>query len=118
VVALFPIVAAVGRKDWHRPDGIRQIVKDHGLKENSARGLVDNFGKMPKGEEYQRLNSVFVTEYFLKKINEDFEPEHLRNAVAAVTKHLKYYEGVTGSSQHSIRRILQRYRDLTLSRAN
>ncbi|MBX9625397.1 MAG: hypothetical protein K2X82_16445 [Gemmataceae bacterium] len=52
--AFYPVVRDVARGELHRPTGIRTLVDEYGLNENSARDFIDNFRKLLKGEEYQR----------------------------------------------------------------
>ena len=113
IVAAYPTILAVARKELHRPTGIRKLVIDFDMNANSARDFVDNFGKMVKGEEYQRLNTIFQTEFYLKMIERDFGPENLRRAISAVEQHLTYYERASGNKQPGVRRVLNtEYRHL------
>src|SRR4051794_19595794 len=97
IVAAYPTIRAVARKELHRPSGIKKLVDDFKMNEKSARNIIDNFGKMLKGEEYQRLNTIFQTNYYLQMIEEDFGTEYLQKAVSAVEQHLAYYERATGN---------------------
>lgn len=108
--AFYPVVRAVAKGELHRPTGIRQLIDDYGLNENSARDFIDNFRKMLKGEEYQRLYSIFATEYLLERIEMDFGDDSLAKAVSAVQQHLKYYSDLTEgkSTQPTIREMLKR----------
>ena len=85
------------------------------MNENSARDFIDNFGKMLRGREYQRLNTLFQTELYLRMIGQDFGVGFLRRAVSAVKQHLAYYEKATGNKLPGQRRILERYEHLVTS---
>lgn len=107
IVALYPTIRAVAREQVPRSKGIRVLVGRFGMNENSARDSVDNFRKMLKGEKYQRINSIFQTEYYLHMIDREFGPEFLAQAVSAVEQHLAYYENLSGSKQPGIRALLE-----------
>lgn len=118
IKAFYPIIRAVARQELPRPKGIAEISKQFGVNINSARDFVDNFGKMLKGEEYQRLNTIYGTGLYLDMIRKDFGADALTNAVSSVRKHLAYYEGVSGNQQRGIRKILEKYSDFATSEAD
>jgi hypothetical protein len=107
----YKVARRVYQEGLSKAAAINELEERLSLNRNSAKDIIDNIGYMLKGERYERKNSTFATEHFLKMILHDFGREKLNNALTAVEKHLDYYESVPkGSKQPSIRRVVERYR--------
>ena len=81
----------------------------HDVNQNSARDYISNFQKMINGLVYERTMNKEATEYFIKKIDEDYGGQGLKNALTALELHLLYYEKLGRNSQPALWTIHGRY---------
>lgn len=109
---MYPHLRAIAEDLTWRVKKTWEIVGHLDMNHSSARDFVDIFLRMLRGDKYQRLNTIFGTAFFLKKIQQDFGDEELLNALSSVRQHLAYYERVSGNPQNSIRKILEKYTHL------
>lgn len=80
-----------------------------GMNRASASDYVRNVKYMNEGFAYKRTISARATDYYLSKFQQDFGPEGLSRALAAVAGHIEYYENLQGVTLHKQREILDRF---------
>lgn len=82
------------------------------IKESSARDYIRNYKQMRMGDEYQRTLNAYATEYFLDNIYKELDTIGLETALAAVEKHLHYYEGLGRGKLPNIWALHKKYATL------
>lgn len=118
ILAMYPIVRRVARKELSRTEGITEVVNTFNMNQSSARDYIDFFGKLLKGEEYWRVNPIYCVNLFLQRMREDFGIDALRKAISAVDLHLTYYLEKTGNNQPGIRKVVENHREFISSPTN
>ncbi len=82
-----------------------KLVEETGCNDTSAKHYIRAFLQMMKGAQYSRTINLYSTEYFLKKIHEDFGSDALERALNAVKAHIEYHRDVTGINLAALRRL-------------
>jgi 5-methylcytosine-specific restriction enzyme A len=72
--------------------GADMLHVDHGLNRNSAKHFIEDYRLLRQGDVYTRTLSVPAADIFLDRIFADDGPEALAAAIAAIRKHIVYYE--------------------------
>ena len=86
-----------------------------GMNRGSAHDLITNFKYMYEGQKYTRTNNNDTTEYYLQNILNDFGQSKLLNAINALEIHIKYYENIRNTTMHGLRKILQKFKEISNS---
>lgn len=68
----------------------REEITQVGVSPRAASGYISQFRAMQEGILYTTCCSREMTEYFLKRIKDDFEDEIFQNALIAIELHAKY----------------------------
>lgn len=99
-----------------KEEGVKTLV-EIGMNESSAKIQLNIYVHLIRGERYRRAQSLFSTDYFLKKIYEDDGIEYLKNAVQALEQHIIYYESLKNTRVIKNREILKKYQEIIKSDA-
>ena len=78
-----------------------RVNMETGMNTGSAQDHIMDFRYMMDGERYTRTINLYATEYFLKKIYEDYGYKALTNAIEATKKHIDYYATKSTSKKRS-----------------
>ena len=87
-------------------------VSKYKMNPNSANDYFFNFRHFLAGERYTRTNNAYTTDYFLRKIYDDYGRRGLINSLKALKLHIDYYEDLQNITMHSQRKILEKYSKL------
>jgi hypothetical protein len=118
VKAAYATAKRVHEGTLSRAAGVKDLHQRFSVNPSSAADMIDNVSHMIRGEQYERTNNKYATDYFLRMIHRDFGLDALKNAIAAVAQHLAYYEALpNGSKQPATRAILANYRELARQEA-
>ena len=93
----------------NREEYLDLLESHHSMNRNSAADYLNTFTCMIEGRRYTRTNNAFATDYYLTHIHEDYGEDGLRNALAAVVLHLKYYEALRGGRLKKVRDIQSKH---------
>jgi 5-methylcytosine-specific restriction enzyme A len=88
----------------------RGLRDQHGLNVNSARDFLNDYRLMLSGRLFQRAMSAPAMEYFLSRIWQDRGEEALTTALEAVDKHVEYYEGISKTTLHRMRKVVDGFK--------
>lgn len=90
-----------------RQEAIDHLSTEFGLARGSSGDFITNFRHMVHGRKYTRTLNNYSTDYFLKKIREDFELTIYQNALQAGYLHVEYYASIPkGGNLRGIQKIL------------
>ena len=78
-----------------------RVNMETGMNQGSAQNHIIDFKCMMNGERYTRTINLYATEYFFKKIYEDYGCKLLNNAIVATKKHIDYYATKSASKKRS-----------------
>lgn len=96
--SIVPDAYAIAKQTYHGntslTEGVDSLVSMHGLNSNSARDYIINFRHMMDGRGFHRTLNAFSMEYFLKRIQLEYEVERLKNALTALREHILYYQSI------------------------
>lgn len=89
--------------------GARALQNEYDLNINSARIFIKDYRSMVNGKLFKRGMSARAIDYFLARISADRGSTALREAIRAIHKHIKYYEGNHSGRLQAIRNLLKRH---------
>nr|MBL8412645.1 HNH endonuclease [Dechloromonas sp.] len=78
----------------------------HGLNQATAGDFIYDYRQLVEGKEFHRAMSSDAMRYFISKIEADRGPLGLQNAITSLRAHIEYYEAISKSTMHSMRRIV------------
>lgn len=83
---------------------------NYGMTKSSATSYIRNVIHMFNGELYRRTLNHYATDYFLKKIHQDFGNDSLKKAITALENHIHYFEGLRKVHRKGLWEIVDQYR--------
>jgi 5-methylcytosine-specific restriction enzyme A len=89
--------------------GAKELSEQHGMNLGSARDYIKNFRHLMDGLVFHRTMNAFSTDYYFTKIYNDYGIEFLTQAIAAVQKHIDYYEKLRPVKLHKLREVIGRH---------
>lgn len=89
--------------------GANALQDIYGLNVNSARDYINDYCLMLQGKVFQRTMSAPAIDYYLTRIAADRGLSALGEAIKAVHKHIKYYEGIRKVNLHAMRTVVSRH---------
>lgn len=90
--------------------GASELHSAYGLNINSARDFINDYRRMLQGEVFQRAMSAPAIDYYLFKMLEDRGSAAHELAIAAVEKHITYYEGIRKVNLNAMRSVVNRHK--------
>lgn len=111
IAAAYNIAKEVYAENLKHSDGVNTLAINQGMNRNSASDYINNLGLMLDGLVYKRTNSAIATEYYLKKIAQDYSVAQFENALKSVALHISYYEDLRQVNLISLRRVLVKHAD-------
>lgn len=112
VCAAFEISKKVFSGDLKKSEGVNVLVSNYYLNKASAGDFIQCFKCMLEGRIFQRAMSCSAMDYFLEKIDCDFSPVYLKNAVKALDLHIEYWERHYQTNVISMRNVSTKYKEL------
>lgn len=110
---LIPLAYKVSRKVYDgeisHSAGVKLLVGDDLMNQNSASDYIYNFRCLMEGREFSRTLNKDSMEYFFENIFKDFGPSGLEKPLSALMKHIGYYEGQQKTTMREMRRIHAKY---------
>lgn len=87
----------------------KEILANQNINKSSATDYLYNYSNLINGKIFTRTMNIASTKYYLEKILETKGEKTLKKALASLSLHIDYYEGVTGSSIKKRKDILNEY---------
>lgn len=115
IEAVFTISKRVFNGELSQTEGARQLNEKHGVNINSAKIMIAVYGKMVRGLEFKRALSASDMSYYLNHIMSEGSASSLTNSVAALWKHIIYYEAKNNVALKSLRELHSSYLDFSKS---
>jgi 5-methylcytosine-specific restriction protein A len=104
----YEIGRSIHLKKIARKDGV-SILENLGMRQSSAHDYIYSYSKLVHGKLYTRNTNGYATEYFLKKIYEEYGDAGLKNALLSLSQHIDYYEEISKTSVKARKEIYNRY---------
>lgn len=89
--------------------GAELLHSEHGLNKTSARHFIEDYRLLRQGDVYTRTLSVPAVDVFLDRIFADDGAEGLAVAIAAIRKHIVYYEKKRAITLKSLPKTVDRH---------
>lgn len=93
----------------------RQMMQPTGMDPNSAVALIFNVSHLLRGEVFKRAMSGVIVDSYLTWIRRDRESSAYANAIAALGKHIEYYEKKRNVRRPALRAVLAKHKALLLA---
>lgn len=111
VISSFDYAKKVYNQEIGITEATHEVERLTGMNRGSALAYITDFRAMMAGKEFSRIMSLGDTEYYLKRIYDEYGEKYFVNAVKAVAKHIAYYHDKAGQAQDSKRKLLKRLLD-------
>jgi 5-methylcytosine-specific restriction protein A len=89
--------------------GARLLQDTYGLNINTARDFINDFRMMLHGKVFHRAMSAPAIDYYLTRIGSERGSSLQDEAIAAVRKHIEYYEGLRKVNLNAMRSVVERH---------
>lgn len=106
VISSYEIAKKVYEGKIGRTEGKLEIAQKTGMNEGSAGDFITNFMAMIDGQKYTRTLNTFATRFYLESIKKDYGEAVFKNAIRAVTEHVKYYNTLGHGNLNSIQAVI------------
>ncbi|WP_394219134.1 hypothetical protein [Halobacillus trueperi] len=90
-----------------RVEATTKISRYYGMNSGSANGYIQAFYCMMNGERYTQSLNTKATEYYLKRIQEEYGIGQLLLALESVRNHIKYYESFGKGKLKSLEKVVK-----------
>jgi 5-methylcytosine-specific restriction protein A len=109
IKATYDVAKRVYVGELEKELGAKELSEQHGMNLGSARDYIKNFRHLMEGLVFHRTMNAFSTDYYFTKIYSDYGVESLTQAMAAVQKHIDYYEKLRPVKLHKLREVIERH---------
>lgn len=106
---IFQVTQLVDRGDITLTKGRDDLVRVHGLNANSANMTIRSLRHMLNGERYRRALTLNATDYFLRRIREEYGNQVLQKALAGLSAHIDYRHS-TGVTVPGLQTIMAKHK--------
>lgn len=107
---IFRVTQQVDRGDITLTKGRDDLVRAWGLNANSANMTIRSLRHLLNGERYRRALTLDATDYFLRRIRDEYGNQGLQKALAGLSAHIDYRHS-TGVAVPGLQVILSKHRN-------
>lgn len=104
--AIYSAFRRVEANELSERDAGNLLVAQHGMNFSSAMGYLRCLRNATGGKDYTRTMSANATDYFLGRIRDDMSKEVFERTLAAVERHIVYYEAKAKTSMPQLRAVV------------
>jgi 5-methylcytosine-specific restriction protein A len=105
---IFQVTQQVERGDITLTQGRDDLVRAHGLNVNSANMTIRSLRHMLNGERYRRALTLDATDYFLRRIRDEYGNHGVQKALTGLSAHIDYRHS-TGVAVPGLQTILAKH---------
>ena len=109
IKATYDVAKRVYIGELEKEPGAKELSEQHGMNLGSARDYIKNFRHLMEGLVFHRTMNAFSTDYYLTQIYSDYGVDSLTQAMAAIQKHIDYYEKLRPVKLHKLREVMGRH---------
>lgn len=107
---IFRVTQQVDRGDLTLTQGRDDLARAWGLNVNSVNMTIRSLRHLLNGERYRRALTLDATDYFLRRIREEYGNPGLQKALAGLSAHIDYRHS-TGVAVPGLQIILSKHRN-------
>ena len=107
---IFRVTQQVDRGDLTLTQGRDDLARTWGLNVNSVNMTIRSLRHLLNGERYRRALTLDATDYFLRRIREEYGNQGLQKALAGLSAHIDYRHS-TGVAVPGLQIILSKHRN-------
>jgi 5-methylcytosine-specific restriction protein A len=109
VEASYDVASQVFDKKMPPEAGALLLQDTYGLNINTARDFINDFRMMLHGKVFHRAMSAPAIDYYLARIRSERGSSLQDEAIAAVRKHIEYYEDLRKVNLNAMRSVVERH---------
>lgn len=109
IEAAYQKAKQVFNKELTQTAAAKQLFQNHGINENSAKIMLAVYKKLISGRGFKRALSAPDTRYFLERILAENGSNSLIKPLAALWKHIEYYEQKNDVSLNAMREVALKF---------